>query len=202
MNNILKVLQLMGQMHDKKITEDAAKLMIFDLEVYEEVKVLKALNLCRSELPRFPTIADIIARIDDGRPGSEEAWSLLPKREEDSCVWTEEMREVFEDVRSLIQEDLVAARMAFKEIYPKVLSRARSEGKKVKWSVTLGQDSSGHEKVLIAAIEKNRISFEEANRLKPELFYTERALTLGERKNGNVTHIHNIVKGLLPGVEK
>lgn len=198
MKKISDTLRAMAEMHGRQLSTFAAEMIARDLSVFQENEVLKALSKCRAELNRFPTVADIISQIPDGHPGIEEAWSLLPKREDDSCVWTEEMQEVHQDIYKLIQEDIIAARMAFKEIYPKVLSRSRSEGKKVKWSVTLGNDKTGHEKALLGAIEKNRISFDEANKLKPELFYTERALALGERKNGNVTHISEIVKGLLP----
>jgi hypothetical protein len=34
----------------------------------------------------------VIERLDDGRPGAEEAWAMVPKDEEESAVITGEMR--------------------------------------------------------------------------------------------------------------
>lgn len=168
MNDILKALTVMHSLFGKQMDKDAARVMIDDLSQYPEPAVLKALQRCRREIPRFPTIAEIIARIDDGYPGVEEAWALCPKTESDSVVWTQEIAGAFFAARTLLP-DPVAARMTFKEVYTKELQRARDERRSPKWYASLGHDQSSRDAVLIDAVTKKRISIEHAKGLVPEL---------------------------------
>lgn len=145
----------------------AAVTMADDLARYPEPAVLTSLSKCRRELSRFPTIADIILRIEDGRPGVEEAWAMLPRSEADSVVWTTEMADAFTATGSLISEDKVAARMAFKEKYEKLLSRARDTQSPIQWVTSLGFDVLGREKALLDAVQKGRLPLYEAQKFLP-----------------------------------
>jgi len=149
-------------------SSDPVELMADDLAVFDDNAVVLAIARCRKELRTFPTVADIISRIDDGRPGSEEAWAMVPKDESSSIVWTQEMRGAFGVARPLIGQDDVAARMAFLETYRKLCAEARSAGSPARWETSLGHDPAGRVHALTVAVEKGRITQEHAASLLPD----------------------------------
>lgn len=150
------------------LTESAAKLLLSDLSEFEESSVVAALSKCRKELKGRLTLAEIISRIDDGRPGPEEAWAILPRDEATTVVWTDEICEAWGIVRSMIDDDeTVAARMAFKESYTKLVAEAREAKRPAKWSVSLGHDEIGRRAVLLAAVAKRRLTADFVNALLP-----------------------------------
>ena len=150
------------------MSEDAARIMAEDLAQYPEDKVMKALTKCRRELKGRVSIAEVISRIDDGRPGPEEAWAMMPKSESSSVVWTSEMAEAYGICYKLIEEgDTVQARMAFLEAYKDRVSRARNEGIKVQWIPSLGHDPQSREHVLMEAVEKGRLTAKHVFQLLP-----------------------------------
>jgi hypothetical protein len=181
MDNLIDALAVTAELTGTQLSPAAAKVMAADLARFPTSQVLDALTRCRRELKGRLTIADVVARIDDGRPGVEEAWAMIPKSESDSVVWTLEMAVAFGVAAPLMDSDEVAARMAFKEAYGKALSEARNAGTPVKWMPSLGQDASGREGALLLAVEKGRITADQAHRLVPELNYSEpfQALLLG-----------------------
>jgi hypothetical protein len=95
-----------------------------------------------------PVPSDIIAQIegaaaDDGRPGAEEAWAKAVRSadEFETVVWTAEMAQAWAEVAPLYgQGDQVGARMAFKEIYARLVDEARSARRRVTWTAALGFD--------------------------------------------------------------
>lgn len=97
-----------------------------------------------------PLPADILAQIeglaaDDGRPGVEEAWatSLRARDEAQTVVWTAEMAAAWADARLVLDGgDEVGARMAFKEIYGRLVDSARRSRVKPKWTASLGFDKA------------------------------------------------------------
>ena len=104
-----------------------------------------------------PRPADIIEQVQsqDGRPGAEEAWAMIPKDEAGTVVWTAEMAQAFAVALRLIEEgDLIAGRMAFLEHYRKAVQSARAGGVAVRWTPSLGHDPNGREAVLLAAASK------------------------------------------------
>ncbi len=116
------------------------------------------------------TIQDVVSRIDDGRPGPEEAWAMIPKDEAGSVVWSEEMALAFGVARHLLDEgDSVGARMAFKESYAKHVSVARDQGRPVRWSPSLGHDPRGRDAALSEAVTAGRLTYEHAQELSPAL---------------------------------
>lgn len=141
-----------------------------DLARFEERLVLSALERCRLEIPRFPTIAEVVARIPDGRPAGDEAWAMCPKDERDSVVWTSEMAEAFGIARPLLLSgDDVGARMAFRDAYVRILAEARAKGRPVSWVPSLGSDRHGREAAIKAAVEARRITMADAQALIPDL---------------------------------
>ncbi len=157
--NLLKAIAVTVELTGTELSEDAARIMAEDLAQYPEDKVMKALTKCRRELKGRVSIAEVISRIDDGRPGAEEAWAMIPKNEAGSVVWTDEMAEAYGVVYQLINDgDTVQARMAFIEAYRDRCEKSRDAGIPVKWSPSLGHDPHGREQVLIDAVEKGMLT--------------------------------------------
>jgi hypothetical protein len=118
-----------------------------------------------SKFPPVPAhIVDAIeANCPDGRPGVEEAWSMMPRDEYTSVVMTNEMAEAMATAQSLLNEgDKIAARMAFKEAYTRIVDNNKRQGLLPQWFPSLGSDKEGREAVLNAAIRLGRISVEHA----------------------------------------
>lgn len=146
----------------------AARVFCGDLGRYPEHQVMGALNRCRREVRGRLTLQDVIGRLDDGRPGPEEAWAMIPKDEYGSVVWTDEMAAAFGVALPLLSDgDAVAARMAFLEHYRKAVMLARDAGQPVKWTPSLGQDAGSREGALIEAVRKGRITAQHAAGLLP-----------------------------------
>lgn len=61
--DVIKALMVMANIYEKALTEDAADMLVNDLSEHEPELILKALKLCRLELNRFPTLADILKRM-------------------------------------------------------------------------------------------------------------------------------------------
>lgn len=167
-----KAIQVMAEVYGRTLSPAAALMMAQDLSEFEPEAVLMALQACRKDLNRFPTIADIVSRVEskDGRPGAEEAWAMIPKDEFNSCVWTVEMATAYGAAHPHIRNrDLVAARMAFKEVYEREVKAARELRIPAAWSASLGEDKSTHEGVLSEAVRKNRLTLEDARKIAPML---------------------------------
>jgi len=150
------------------LSEIAAKVMLDDLARYPEHQVMGALTRCRRELKGRLTIADVLTRLDDGRPGVEEAWAMVPKGEDATVVWTEEMALAMSVVHDLIDRDEIAARMAFKEAYQRLCQSSRDRNAPVSWSVSLGWDAQGREQVIREAVEKGRLTSAQATIYLPD----------------------------------
>lgn len=170
--SLITALKLTSEIYGRQMSDAAAAMLLADLEDYPVPAVIAALSRCRRELRTFPTLADIVARIDDGRPGPEEAWAMVPKDEMTSVVWTEEMATAFGTIRDLAAEDLIAARVAFKEVYSRLLADSRLNHVPVRWTASLGHEKSGREVALREAVTKGRLEIEHALKLIPELEYT------------------------------
>lgn len=167
---IFKAIAVTSELCGRTFSPEAAAVFVGDLAAYPEDQVLKALTRCRKEVRGMLTIQDVVSRLDDGRPGVEEAWAMLPQTEGQSAVWTVEMSQAFGVAVGLLDAgDKVAARMAFKEQYQLQVGQARDAGVHVSWQVTLGHDAAGREAVLMAAVDKGRISYERAREFVPAL---------------------------------
>lgn len=152
-----------------ELSKAAISVMLDDLSRYPEKQVLSALTRCRREVKGRMSIADVISRLDDGRPGVEEAWAMVPKDESTTVVWTEEMAQAMSGVRGLLAEgDTVAARMAFKESYLRLCQAARDIQKPVSWSASLGWDKSGRDAPMREAVSKGRLTENQVKIYLPE----------------------------------
>lgn len=114
----------------------------------------------------LPMPADVIAQInglvaDDGRPGAEEAWASAFRATDENAtvVWSSEMAEAFGIARPLaLAGDEVAARMAFKESYTRLVSEARERRVPIAWSATLGHDTAARNVTLLPHVQAGRLS--------------------------------------------
>jgi hypothetical protein len=152
----------------QEMSDLALEIICRDLKAYPVADVGVALSRCRKELKRI-ALVDILDRIPNGHPGPEEAWGIVAKAMSDervSIVWTDQISEAFGSALNL-QDDPVAARMAFKEVYTKLVSQARDEGKPIVWRASLGHDPYGRESVLLEAMEKGRLKSDYVQKLLP-----------------------------------
>lgn len=117
-----------------------------------------------------PKPADLIGIIqsNDGRPSADEAWSMIPRNESVSAVLTQDMLTAMASAQPLLDEgDQVAARMAFKDTYNRLVDEGRRFGKPVDWQVSLGDDRFGREAGLAEAVRLKRLTLNHARSLLP-----------------------------------
>ena len=167
---VIKAVAVTAELCGRTFSEAAAGVFCDDLRGYKPQQVLRALARCRREVKGVLTTADVINRIDDGRPGVEEAWALLPANEEATVVWTAEMAEAHGICSPLLHAgDRIGARMAFKEVYTRLLAQARDEAAPAKWTASLGSDLEARKRALAAAVEDGRLAAEDAYGMCPAL---------------------------------
>lgn len=167
---LIQAIAVTSELCGRVFSEGAAKVFVDDLSAYPESQVMGALRRCRKEVKGVLTLQDVISRLEDGRPGPEEAWAMLPMSEAHSAVWTAEMSQAFGVVIGMIDAgEVVAARMAFKETYNRLVTQARDHRQLVEWYVTLGHDPKGRESVLMNAVEQGKLTYEYARGMCPQL---------------------------------
>lgn len=167
-SKVIEAIAVTAELCGRTFSPAAAMVFATDLDGFSEQAVLTALSRCRKEVKGLLTVADVISRLDDGRPGAEEAWAMLPHDEATSTAWTTEMQQAWGVALPLIQDgDRVAARMAFKEAYTKLLAEARDKRIAPKWEMSFGHDVSGRQSALIEAVRHNRIGVNAAVALLP-----------------------------------
>lgn len=180
MSKLLEALAVMAEVTGTDWSKPTVQVIERELCAYPESVVLGAVKRCMSELSRKVTLADILDRIPGQHPGVEHAWGLISKtlaNEQLSICWTEEMREAY-GAAAPLAGDPVAARMAFKEVYGKLVSEARATRRMPNWSVSLGWDTTLREECIQEAQRLNLISHESAQRLLPDRAPTVEAIAV------------------------
>lgn len=182
--NLIRAIAATAELCGKVFSAPAAALFADDLSGYDEQAVLAALTRCRKELKGPFTLEAVISRIDDGRPGVEQAWAMLPHDEQTSTVWTEEMAKAWGAALPLIDDgDRIGARMAFKEMYTKLVSDARDAKQPARWTPSFGRDVSGRAAALEDAVRNNRIGLNQAVALLPVDAAEGLLMTLGVKNH-------------------
>lgn len=162
-------IQATAELCGQPLSKIALAVMVMDLDGYPPQQVSGALRRCRREHRGRLTVEAIVSRLDDGRPGAEEAWSMIPHSEAGSVVWTDEMATAFGAASPLLAlGDHIAARMAFREVYQAAVSRARDARTPPVWRPSLGWDVAGRETALREAVEKGRLGIEHARLCAPD----------------------------------
>lgn len=171
MNDLIKVIAVTAELMGTEWSKDAARAVAEELACYPVESVKASLSRCRKELKGRLTLTEILDRLPGGHPGPEEAWSCISQamgNEQLSLCWTDEMREAYGAAANL-SEDKVAARMAFKEVYTKLVSDARAKRTPLNWSLSLGYDVQVREVAAQEAISKGRLTIEQARKVVPSL---------------------------------
>lgn len=173
---LIEAVAVTAELLDTQLTDAAAKVMVDDLSVYPPNQVFAALQRCRREVKGRLTLSEIVSRLDDGRPGPEEAWALIPKGEGDSVMWSAEMRQAFGVAQPLLESgDEIGARMAFKEAYQAAVTQARTERRAPEWQLSQGYSHPGElyaqskrKAAVLEAVERGRIGHDTAQALLPD----------------------------------
>lgn len=162
---VLEALAVTAEITGTQLSPGATRVFASDIARYPERQILVALERCRREVRGRLTVADVLGRLDDGRPGPDEAYAMLPHGEGDTVVWTEEMVAAWAIAREA--EDRVGARLAFLAAYRTEVQRARDAARPVKWSVSMGSDPTSRAHALEDAVRRGRISPPHAESLLP-----------------------------------
>lgn len=139
----------------------------------EAVREAFSRHIQDTKVGRFPPKpADIIAVLEamnpDGRPGADEAWAMIPRDEHASVVITDEMAEAMQFATPLLNEgDQVAARMAFKQAYERIVGEKKRAGIPAKWFPSLGHDPQGRELALKQAADRGLLPRAQVDALLP-----------------------------------
>lgn len=137
------------------------------------------LDQCRAAFSKYvqcgksnaPVPADIVKvlQADDGWIEAEQAWAIVAKTMNDERVtvfWTPPMQRAFGAAMEL-QDDMVAARMAFKEVYNRELAEARSTGEGPTWQMSPGTDPTMRTAAIREALRLGRIALPYAKAILP-----------------------------------
>lgn len=164
---VMKNLALAIEMCGASLSPAAVRAMGDELAAYPEDAVLKALDRCKREVTGRLALAHIIARIDDGRPTADEAWAQVGTDDENlTFVTTNEAMTAWGQAWMLIdQGDMVAARMAFRDAYNRIVTEARVTGTPAKPHVSLGHDKASRARVLMQAVQTGRLDVDHAANL-------------------------------------
>lgn len=186
MEVLLTTLGATAEVMGTQLQPAALMLMAEDLSEFPLADVLAAIKRCRRELSGRLTLAAIIERVQsaDGMPGPEEAWALMSRPEDDTVVITEQMGEAMRVARPLLDEgDRVAARMAFKDAYTRIITESREKRIKPKWFASLGHNKEGRAQPIADAVRNGKLILEHSlGLLSPD----SRAQVL--QLTGNVNH--------------
>lgn len=151
-----------------KLSEIGADMLLTDLEGYPEPDVIQALTRCRRELKGRLTLAEIVSRIDDGRPGPDEAWAALAWEDEETAVLTREMEQAQGAAwHAYHAGDRAGSARAFREAYTALVQQARTTGQPVEWHISMGWDRDRREAPIRDAIARGRITTDQAARFLP-----------------------------------
>lgn len=159
-----------AEFKNKKLSSNDLDIYAEQLSAYTEDQVVEGLKRVQRECEFF-SLNSLVERISDGRPGNQEAWSLVALDEADTTVITEEIAEAMKLSFDVISDggSKVDARMAFLEVYPNIVARARASQQPTKWFISLGDNKNKREGPIREAALKGRISHKRAQEHVPQL---------------------------------
>ena len=193
---LIQAVAVTAELLGTDLSEIAAEVMCMDLSTYPLEQVLSALVRCRKEIKGRLTTADVIERIDDGRPLPDVAWAMIPNNEADSVVWSDEMAEAYTAAHKLmVDSNKISARLAFINQYKKLVSDARDGGVPVNWSPSFGFDATSREQAVSEAVRMKRITLKRGLELAPSS-----PLLLGHKEEPNLV-TQRVIKRLAKRVE-
>lgn len=164
---LVEMIVVTGELMARELSPDAVMMMVEDLSDYQPQLIAEALKRLRREGGRFTT-AEILKRLPGTWPGSDEAWAMCPKGEAETACMCPEMHEALA-IASDCGSDRVAARMAFKSAYDRLVSEAQMRGESPSWSMSLGHDKATHQPSMERAVIRGYLSAERAGQIMPEV---------------------------------
>lgn len=189
-STLLEAIAVTAELCGRTFSPPAAKMFAHDLMRFPEEHVLEALTRCRREVRGVLTVADVVSRLDDGRPGLDEAWAMIPRDESVTIVWTDEMAEAWGIAKPLLDAgDKVGARLAFREAYGRILTTARSTAREPHWQVSYGTDPNSSLLALLDAVDKHRLTREQAHHYAPHELPTPEGLAVLKKAGVKIKRI-------------
>jgi hypothetical protein len=189
--DLAKALIVTSEVMGAELSPAAAEAMARELVTRDRRHVWAALQRCQRELVGRLSLARVLERMPGQHVGAEEAWALCPRSEDQTVVWTEEIAQAFGAAAPLLaQGDAVAARMAFRETYARLVAEARANGQQPRWWPSLGHDARGRAVPIQQAVESGRLSADAAQSVigyLPEI--TPSQLTSGPSKLGELVRV-------------
>lgn len=165
---LVDAISLTAEVCGLALSPAAVEMAAHDLAGFNQSAVMAALARCRMELRGPLKILDILERIDDGRPSVDDAWTMMPKTEAESVVWTDEMAQAWGIASPLLSAgDVTGARKAFMDAYGKAVLHARIKRQPAHWMPSLGSDIASRESVLLDAVRKRRLTAAHVAQLLP-----------------------------------
>ena len=110
----------------------------------------------RGQFPPKP--ADIVAQMEKWKPqriSADEAWTMVPRDESDTVVWTDEIAEAHAIAAK--EHDRVASRMAFKAAYDRIVERNKAQNIFPKWVISEGWCADKRSKAVTDALRLGRL---------------------------------------------
>lgn len=118
-------------------------------------------------MPKISDLTKILA--PNAWLAADEVWARMPKSEADSAMMTKESAEAMGAATALLEiGDKVAARMAFKSAYDRLVDQAKAEGRAPVYFASFGTEKSHHSTMLANAVQAGQIELQHAIELAPE----------------------------------
>ncbi len=186
--------------YERQITTSLADLYFAALGPYslDQVRDGMARHLQDPADGKFsPKPADVIRQIqgvtaDDRRPGKDQAWSiaLCSLDDNDTVIVTPEILAARDVAKPLLDlRDKVAARMAFVEVYEKLVAQARREGRPIDVIVSLGDDKARRQFAIEDGLRAGLLTQEQA---RPHLLRIE-------QETQRISAEGSVIAGLIAG---
>tara|TARA_R110000765_G_scaffold195825_1_gene301274 strand:+ start:84 stop:824 length:741 start_codon:yes stop_codon:yes gene_type:complete len=169
---LLEQLYATAEVLGSEIKPAAASLMIRDLRQYPRGEIEQSLARCRSELTGRLTLAAILERMPsaDAYLSANEAWALAlsGQDEMDTIVWTQEIANAMGAADRVLElGDKVGARMTFIATYEREIAKAKAEGRKPQWIVSLGLSQERRQEAIQEAVKKGLLEAPKVEHLLP-----------------------------------
>lgn len=133
----------------------AVRIACAHLRQFSEPAIRQSLLRCQQEVKGTLALADIVARMPDGRPAPDVSWSQVSGPETETFVTTDEVMGAWAAAQPLLAAgDAVAARMAFLAKYREITAHGRIAGRAPQMTVSVGTDRSRAETVLTDAVKR------------------------------------------------
>ena len=168
----MAVVMTTADLYDKTIKPERVAVYWEALKHRELADIKVAINKHVQDAERgrfFPLPADVSAQLPAERSlwiGADEAWAMCPKDDQVSAAVFVEMMQALDVANPLIADgDMIAARMAFRSAYERIVGEAKTEGRKPKWFPSLGEDKAGRHSAQVKAVEMTNLALPAAERL-------------------------------------